>query len=392
MKKYCFDEIVNRTNTDSQKYDGQENYFGSCNLLPMWVADMDFKTPPFIVDAVKRRASHEIYGYNVLTEKYYKAVKRWMKLRHDWDIDEEWIVFTPGVIPALTISVMVYTDPGEKVLLQSPVYPPFFTSITESGREVLNNQLKLVNESYQIDFDDLEEKAASGVRLMLFCSPHNPAARVWSKEEIEKVTDICRRYGIVLVSDEIHSDMVHEGCIHTPALKVTGGEFDKIVTCMSPSKTFNVAGLATSAIIISNEELREKFCSMVRNIHLHNVNIFGLSALEAAYNNGEEWLDQLMVYIYDNYIYADDFFNRHIKDIKVLKPEATYLLWLDCRETGMGDEELENFFVEEACVGLNRGTDYGPGGEGFMRMNIGCPRPLLTEALEKIKEAWDSRK
>ncbi len=391
MNKYCFDEIVNRTNTGSQKYDGQENYFGKCNLLPMWVADMDFRTPSFIVDAIKKRVSHEIFGYNVVTGNYYKAVQRWMKTRHDWDITEDWIVFTPGVIPALTISVMVYTEPGDKVLLQSPVYPPFFSSITDNGREVVNNTLKLVDGSYQIDFDDLEKKAASGVKLMLFCSPHNPAARVWSRQEIEKVVDICRRHEIILVSDEIHSDLVHEGCIHTPAPKVAEDGFDKIVTCMSPSKTFNVAGLATSAIIISNEELRDKFCSMVRNIHLQNVNIFGLTALEAAYNYGEDWLESLLVYIYDNYIYADEFFNKHIKEIKVVKPEATYLLLLDCKDTGMSDEELENFFVEEACVGLNRGIDYGPGGEGFMRMNIGCPRSLLAEALEKIKEAWEKR-
>lgn len=391
MDKSDFDQVVDRSNTGCQKYDARDKYFGTSDILPMWVADMDFKTPPFIVDAIKRRASHEIYGYTVVTGNYYEAVKRWMKVRHDWDVKKEWIVFSPGVVPALTLSVMVYTWPGDKVLVQSPVYPPFFSSITDNGREVVNNELKLVDGSYEIDFDDLEKKAASGVRLMFFCSPHNPVGRVWSRQEVEKVADICRRNDIVLVSDEIHSDLIFEGCVHTPSAKTVEGIYNKTVTCMAPSKTFNIAGLAASAIIIPDEELRGVFADMVKNIHIHNGNVFGLTALEAAYNHGEEWLERLMVYIYDNYLFAEEFFSKHIKEIKVIRPESTYLLWLDCTSMGMDDAQLFDFFTREAKVGLNRGVDFGPGGEGFMRLNIGCPRSILEEGLERIKKAWESR-
>lgn len=388
--KYNFDESINRLGTSSVKWDYLERVFGNKEVLPLWVADMDFETSQPVIDAVVKRAQHGIYGYTEKPASFYASIADWMKKRHGWHISNEWITVCPGVVPALCFSMLSFTEPDDKVLLQSPVYPPFFSSIKDNGRIVVNNQLRQENGKYVMDFEDLEAKLGSGVKVMLLCSPHNPVGRVWSKEELRKVGELCARYNVIIISDEIHSDLIYSNFNHIPAASISEELAARTVTCIAPSKTFNIAGLSTSAVIIPDKGLRHKFNSTIKRLGIGMSNLFGITALEAAYINGEEWLNQVLAYMENNIDYLVHYFSTRIPQIKVSKPQGTYLVWLDCRELGMDQKDLVNFFINKARVGLNDGAAFGAGGEGFMRMNIACPRSFLEEALKRIEQAVSS--
>lgn len=388
MKTYNFDEIIPRKGTNSLKYDALENFFGSPDILPLWVADMDFKTPDFIVNAIKERAAHEIYGYTFKPDSYFEAVIGWMKRRHNWDIQKEWISFSPGVVAGLTIAVETFSEPGDGVIVQPPVYFPFFECIKGTGRTMIENPLKIENGRYTFDLEDLKTKITANTKLLMLCNPQNPGGMVWTREELTALTDICLEHNIMIISDEIHSDLTFNGHKHIPIASISEDVAQNSLVCMAPSKTFNVAGLASSLVIIPS---KRKFAAYERKLgvgHLGMGNIFGSVALEAAYANGDEWLDQMLAYLWENYLLLDKFIAEHLPRLKVMKPEATYLVWLDFSDYGMKNQELSKFTTEQAKVALNDGGRFGAGGDGWLRLNIGCPRSVLERGLEKLAGAF----
>ena len=387
MKNYNFDEIVNRENTNSVKYDGRSHFFGNENVLPLWVADMDFKTPDFITEAVQLRAQHEIYGYTFRPDSYNDAIVHWLKTRHHWEIQKEWIHFSPGVVPALALLVMSFTEPGDSVIVQPPVYFPFFSAIKDNGREMIENPLKLENGRYYMDFDDLEKKIQADTKMLLLCNPHNPGGMAWTRDELQKIGEICLKNNIMIVSDEIHSDLTFNGHRHIPFASVSEAFAMNSVSCMAPSKTFNVAGLSTSFLIIPNKKIFDKYDHLMKGTHLYGGNLFGAVALEAAYYNGAEWVDQMMDYVQGNYYFLERFLEENIPQVVPMKPEATYLVWLDFSACGLKDSEINERLIK-AGVGLNRGIQFGRQGKGFMRLNLGCPRSVIKEALERMKGAF----
>ncbi len=389
--KYDFDSIIDRRGTSSVKWDYLDRVFKNTEVIPMWVADMDFTAPQPVIDVIIERAKHGVYGYTEKPSSFYHSAAEWLKRRHSWVIDSRWITVCPGVVPTLNFCILAMTEPGDKVLLQSPVYPPFFASIRNNGRVLVDNPLKLQGDQYVMDYEDLESKLSDGVKLMLLCSPHNPVGRVWSREELLKVGELCTKYDVVIVSDEIHSDLIFSGCKHTPLASLSEKLAERTITCIAPSKTFNIAGFGTSMTITSNESLKNKLDGYLNKLGIEMTNLFGIAALEAAYNQGEEWLDQVLAYLEGNLDFLMDYLNLHIPQIKVARPEGTYLVWLDCRGLEMKQKELVDFFINKAHVGLNDGTPFGPGEEGFMRMNIACPRSVLEEGLNRIKQAIENR-
>jgi cystathionine beta-lyase len=388
MKKYDFDEIVPREGTNCLKYDAREYIFGTKDVIPLWVADMDFRTPDFIVDAIKKRTEHEIFGYTFRPESYYKAVIDWMKRRHNWDIQKEWISFSPGVVAGLTLAIETFSKPGEEVIVQPPVYFPFFDSIKGTKRKMVENPLKIENGRYTFDFEDLKSKISDNTKLLLLCNPQNPGGMVWTKEELEKLSDICLENNILVVADEIHSDLIYKGYQHIPFATLSEEAAKNCVILMAPSKTFNVAGMSTSLVIIPEKTKFNRYERKLGVGHLGMGNIFGSIALEAAYTNGDEWLEQMLEYLWNNYCNLNEFIAKKIPKIKVMKPEATYLVWLDFRAFGTKDDKLNNFIVKEARIGLNNGGRFGTGGEGWMRINIGCPTSIMLEGLQRLEKAF----
>lgn len=387
MADFDFDRVINRKGTHSFKYDGLEKVFGTNDVLPMWVADMDFAVPPAVSEAIRRRAEHPIYGYTFRPDAYYASIVNWMNKRHGWNIEKEWIQYSPGVVPVLNMVVQGITQPGDGVILQSPVYHPFFHAVNLNHRRLLNNRLKeSENGTYVFDFDDLAEKAKEA-KLLLLSNPHNPVGRSWNEEELRTLGEICAANDVLIVSDEIHADLTLPGYHHTPLARLSEEIAAHTITCMAPSKTFNLAGLSTSSVIISNSEKRKRFKEVIESLHLGMGNLFGMEASIAAYNHGEEWLDALLEYIRGNVDYARTFLAEKMPEVTLSPVEATYLLWLDFRRTGMGAEELKQFMTEEAKVGGNDGAMYGPGGEGFVRLNVACPRKIVEEAFERIYKA-----
>ncbi len=386
MKHYDFDEVIGRDGTDSVKYDLRQVFFGREDIIPMWVADMDFRTPDFVINAIRERLDHEILGYSIRSRHFYEAVAGWMKKRHGWGIDTEWISFSPGVVPAINMIIMTFTRPGEKILVQPPVYFPFRLAIENNKREMVENPLILRNGRLCMDFDDLEKKA-EGARMLLLSNPHNPGGSVWTKDELQRLSEICIENDILMVSDEIHSDLVFRGNRHIPLATLSDDVAMRTITCNAPSKTFNMAGLATSYLIIPNKKHLDRYNKMLdAKMHLANGNLFGTVALQAAYEHGEPWLEQLLAYVSENIRFVDEYLKRHIPQIKAVVPESTYLIWLDCRELGLDGDALRDFFVRRAGVGFNEGRVFGTGGEGFMRMNVACPRATVKRALERIKD------
>ncbi len=388
MKKYNFDEIVNREGTNSLKYDARAKFFNSEEVLPLWVADMDFKTPDFIINAIKKRTEHEIFGYTFRSDEYYQAIIDWMQRRHDWAVQKEWISFSPGVVAGLSLAVETFSKPGDSIIVQPPVYFPFFDVVKGSKRKMIENPLKIENGRYTFDLEDLKAKIDGNTKMLLLCNPQNPGGMVWSKEELVALGNICLENNILVVSDEIHSDLILEGNKHLPFANISEEFAKNSVVCMAPSKTFNVAGFSTSLIIIPD---KNKFARYERTLgigHLGMGNIFGTIAMQAAYTHGDEWLGQLLTYLQGNYDYLEQFIAQKLPKVKVMKPEATYLIWLDFREYGMNDTELSKFATEEAKVALNNGGRFGTGGDGWLRINIGCPRSILIEALERLAKAF----
>lgn len=387
MKTYNFDELIDRTNTNCIKYDARKMFFGNEDLLPLWVADMDFRTPDFIVDAVKKRAEHEIFGYTFRGESYNQSIVNWLKRRHNWEIKPEWISFSPGVVAGFTMAIEAFSKPGDGVIVQPPVYFPFFDSVKGTGREMIENPLKLENGRYYFDLEDLKQKITPNTRLLLLCNPQNPGGMAWNEKELTELAQICLENKILIISDEIHSDLIFDGHRHTPLAGISEEIAQNCVVCMAPSKTFNTAGLTTSFLIIPNKRHLAAYERVMRLPHLHMGNIFGTAALEAAYTNGDEWLAQLLDYLQDNYAFLEQFFNENLPEIKAMRPEATYLIWLDFSAFRLTDETINQKLID-AGVGLNRGVQFGKQGAGYMRINIGCPRSVLEEALFRIQKAF----
>jgi cysteine-S-conjugate beta-lyase len=387
MMKSCFDEATNREGTNSVKWDLRKEIFGRGDVIPMWVADMDFPAPEFITEALKKRAGHEIFGYTFRGDEYFSSIIKWLERRQQWKIEREWIVFCPGVVPALNLATLAITEPGDEIIIQPPVYPPFFSAVTAHGRKIVHNTLINRKGRYLIDFQGLRSIITPKTKMLIFSNPHNPVGRAWNMCELRQLTEICEENNIVLLSDEIHSDLVLPGVNHIPVATISAEAAANTITCIAPSKTFNVAGLSTASLIISDKTLREKITATLDSLHLGNGNIFGNEASVAAYSKGDQWLDELLIYLKGNIELVVDFLDERIPLIKPVKPEATYMIWLDCTALGMNGKELADFFVNKAGVGMNEGSDFGPGGEGYMRMNIACPEKRVTEALKRIESA-----
>lgn len=385
---YNFDKIIKREHTNSVKYDLRKIYFKNEEVIPMWVADMDFETPDFIQNAVKKRADHPIYGYSIKPESYFQSIIDWLKIRHQWEIMKDDISFSPGVVPGFTLAILAYSKPGDQIVVQPPVYFPFFQAVMDNDRELLHNQLIERDNYYTIDFEDLEKKLSDPkTKILLSSSPHNPVGRVWTKEELQHMIDLCAKYQVILLSDEIHCDLVFKEHLHTPAATLSESAKNLTVTFMAPSKTFNMAGLSTSFLVIQNPELKKKYEEVLSAFHLGMGNVFGHVALEAAFQKGGEWLDQLMEYLSISADYVNDFLAKNIPEITYKKPQATYLLWLNCKSLHLSDEELQEFFINEAGLGLNNGSVFGAGGSGYMRMNIACPLETIKKALLQLEQA-----
>jgi cysteine-S-conjugate beta-lyase len=382
-----FDETIDREGTNCIKYDLREETFGRKDIIPMWVADMDFKTPGFIVSALKDRLNHEIYGYTYRPKEYYLSIIEWHEKRHNWRIEREWISFTPGVVPALNFCTLAFTKPGESIIVQPPVYFPFFSAVETHARKIIYNQLIKSDDVWTMDFDALEKSIDSNTRMIIVSNPHNPVGRSWSPQELGRLAEICLKKNILILSDEIHCDLVLPGFRHTPVASLSKEIADITITCIAPSKTFNLAGLSTSSVVISNPDLKKSYSKIIESLHIGSGNIFGAVASIAAYSQGHDWLNALLDYIDGNIDFTYDYFSKMIPEIVPVRPEATYMIWLDCKQLGINGKELMEFFVQKAGVGMNEGSTFGPGGEGYMRMNLALTRKTLTTALEQIENA-----
>ena len=387
--QYNFDEIIDRTNSTSLKYDKREAIFGTDNVLPMWVADMDFRTPDFILDAIRKRIDNPILGYFYHSKAFYSSIINWMEKRHKWHIEEEWINFSPGIVTGLSAIVQAFTNKGDKIIVQPPVYHPFYYVIENQERIIVRNSLIKKEDQYYIDFDDLEKKLKEGAIMLILSNPHNPVGRCWNSEELQKLGELCFKYNCLLVSDEIHSDLIMTGYHHTPVALLSDKIAGNTITCMAPSKSFNLAGMSSSEIIISNPAIRkqlEKY--LIDRLHLHLGNTFGDVALEAAYNNGAEWIDELCKYLTENVIFAKNFMATKLTGIRTFRHEGTYLLWVDFSETGLSHKELSDLLVFKAGLGFNDGAIFGKEGEKCMRINLACPKKTVEEAMLRMKTVF----
>jgi cysteine-S-conjugate beta-lyase len=383
-----FDRHIERIGTDSYKWNMNRQMFGTDDVLPMWVADMDFRAPQEVIDAIIERASHGVFGYPYKPDSFFEAVQGWFERQYGWTIRREWIVATPGVVPALCTAITAFTEPGDGVIYQPPVYYLFASSVRNNGRKQLENRLIEYDGEYSFDLDDLQEKAAQA-KMLVLCSPHNPVGRVWTRGELKNVLKICRDNDILLFSDEIHADLIFPGNRHVPA-GLPGTIKEDLICAYSTSKTFNLAGLGMSINVIPGRRTREKFQEALQASSLWMTNIFGRVGTEAAYARGDSWLQSLMNYVDNNFEIVKNELAETVPQIGVSRPQATYLLWLDCRRMGMNDDELEDFFVRKARLGLDAGRMFGPGGEGYMRMNIACPRSTIHKAIDRLAVAWQS--
>lgn len=382
MSKYDFDRVVRRRGTNCYKWDEAEDD----SVIPMWVADMDFQAAPAILKALSKRVDHGVFGYEMVSDSYYQAVINWFANRHQWTIDRDWIIYTSGVIPALSATIKALTLPGEKVLIQTPVYNCFFSSIRNQGCEVAENPLKREGDSYVIDFEDFERKCADEkTTVFVLCNPHNPSGRVWTREELERLNDICLRYGVTVVSDEIHCELIMPGHTFVPFASVSEACLENSVILNSPTKNFNIAGLQIANIICKNPTWRRRIDRVINIFEVCDVNPFGPVALEAAYNESGDWVDELNVYLHDNYLYLKELFTKELPQVEVLRLEGTYLVWVDIRSTGETSDAVTERLLNEGKVMVNSGTMYGQQtGEGYIRINIACPRETLREGLARI--------
>ncbi|SCX94622.1 MalY/PatB family protein [Nitrosospira sp. Nsp13] len=388
-----FNRDINRSSTASLKYDGRQSMFGTAEVIPLWVADMDFAAPPAVTQALAKRAMHPVYGYTVYPDSLYESLIDWLRRRHGWDVRREWIMMCPGVVPSLYAAVMAFAEAGGTVIVQPPVYFPFFSAVTGTGRQLAYNSLRLANNRYTMDFDHLEQCAA-GARLLLLCSPHNPVGRVWSTRELKDILRIAKKHDLVIFSDEIHADLIYPGNkyhVLSMLAEASAGSSVNVVTAVAPSKTFNIPGLNLSALIVPDPESRNALTQVFDTMHVSASNPFSVVAFETAYREGGAWLDELLIYLQRTRDYVAEYLATNLPDIRLIESEGTYLLWLDCRaltaRLGINDAQLRHFFVHEAGVGMSPGTLFGETGSGFMRMNIGAPRHIIQVALENIREA-----
>lgn len=385
--KYDFDKTIDRRATNSYKWDSAPE-----GVLPMWVADMDFRTAPAIIDALQKRVAHGIFGYTRVPDAYYDAVTSWFSRRHGWDIDREWIIYTSGVVPAVSAVIKALTVPGDKVIVQTPVYNCFFSSIRNNGCEIVSNPLRRTADTYEMDFDALERCAADPrAKVMLLCNPHNPAGRVWTPDELTRLGNICLRNGVTVVSDEIHCELVYQGFKYTPFASLSDAFLHRSVTCVSPSKAFNIAGLQIANIVAFDNDLRSRIDKVININEVCDVNPFGVAATIAAYNEGEEWLNQLVDYLHGNYEAMAEFCRRELPEFPITRLEGTYLVWMDCSSLGMPSDVLEHALLDDARLWLNAGTMYGAEGEGYMRWNIACPRSVMLDGLNRFLNFVRSR-
>ncbi len=385
--KYDFDKTIDRRATISYKWDSAPE-----GVLPMWVADMDFRTAPAIIDALQKRVAHGIFGYTRVPDAYYDAVTSWFSRRHGWDIDREWIIYTSGVVPAVSAVIKALTVPGDKVIVQTPVYNCFFSSIRNNGCEIVSNPLRRTADTYEMDFDALERCAADPrAKVMLLCNPHNPAGRVWTPDELTRLGNICLRNGVTVVADEIHCELVYQGFKYTPFASLSDAFLHRSVTCVSPSKAFNIAGLQIANIVAFDNDLRSRIDKAININEVCDVNPFGVAATIAAYNEGEEWLNQLVDYLHGNYEAMAEFCRRELPEFPITRLEGTYLVWMDCSSLGIPSDALEHALLDDARLWLNAGTMYGAEGEGYMRWNIACPRSVMLDGLNRFLNFVRSR-
>lgn len=388
MSRIDFDQLIDRSGTYSLKYTARQRLFGRDDAIPLWVADMDFAAPQVVTQALSARAQHPLYGYSEYPSVLYQAIQQWFLRRHQWEIAAEDIVICPGVVPSLHATITALTQQGDGVIVQPPVYFPFFTAVTETHRTLLHNPLILVDDVYQINFDQLALQAASGAKMLLLCSPHNPGGRVWSEAELQQLLEIARQYQLIIISDEIHADLVLAGRRHIPL--ATLAEDVPVITAVSASKTFNIAGLGMSMLIVPDAGHKKAIESVFNSWHVSAANPFSIEATIAAYQQGEPWLDALLEYLQQTCQWVQQFFATQLPRIRVLPIQATYLLWLDCRALQLNDRQLGRFFVEQAGVAMNPGVMFGEGGSGFMRMNIAAPRAIIEQACRQIVSAWEA--
>lgn len=385
--KYNFDEVIDRSNNHSAKYDERMKKFGTEDLIPLWIADMDFKTANCIIEALQARASEGIWGYTARPASYFEAIRAWQKKRNGWEIEPSLMSYSLGVVQSISMMVKLFTPEGGSVLIQTPVYSEFYDMAEAWGRKVLENRFVEVNGRFEPDWADFEAKLQKA-DLFLLCNPHNPLGRVWEPEELRKMAELCMKYNVVLFSDEIHSDLLFHGKKHTPVATLSPEIANYVVTGISGTKTFNLAGMQASTVIFPNAHMKEVFDSYWFRMDIHRNNAFSLTAMEAAFSaGGEEWLEQLLPYISDNFDFVVSYLEQHIPQIKTFAPDATYLMWLDCRALGLSNKELNDFMIHKAKLGLNDGNSFDRSLDGFMRLNAACPRCVLEKALQQLEAA-----
>lgn len=386
--KYNFDEVIDRSGNRAAKYDERRKNFGTDDVIPLWIADMDFRTAQPIIDACKAKAEEGIWGYTSRPDSYFEAYASWQKRRNGWSIDTSLCSWSLGVVPALAALIKLFTGPNDKVLIQPPVYPEFYEVTEMVGRRVAENNMVQTENGWEVDFEDFERKAKDPlVKMFILCSPHNPLGKVWAREELERMLDICFANGVLVVSDEIHSDLIFHGKKHIPTAMVSEEAKSRVISCISGTKTFNLAGLQASTTVFPNMELKQIFDHYWSAMDIHRNNAFSSVAMEAAFNKGEEWLEQVLEYISGNFDYIQDYCAKYIPEIKPSVPDATYLVWLDCRALGMDDETLKEFMIRKAKLGMNPGSSFTRSLTGFMRLNAACPRPVIKKAMEQLRDA-----
>ena len=385
--KYNFDEVIDRRGTSAIKLEGVPELWGRDDLIPLWVADMDFATAPFVTEAIRKRCENPVLGYTSKPDSYYQAIVNWNKTRYGLDVEKEMILFVPGIVPGLGMALNTFTSPGDKVMIQPPVYGPFHWLNERSGRILVTSPLKLVDGMYRMDMEAFR-RDVKGCKVFILCNPHNPGGVVWKEEELQEVARICHEEGVLVFSDEIHADLTLPPHKHRPFASISEEARMNCVTFMSPSKAFNMPGLTASHALVFNPKLRRKFHRFLESCELDFGHVFAFLAIEAAYSHGTEWLDQCLAYIQGNIDYVDAFLKAHAPKIKAIRPEASFLVWLDCREMGLPQEALVDFFVDKAHLALNDGTSFGKEGEGFMRLNVASPRSVLEQAMKQLAEAY----
>ena len=386
-----FNEAPSREQTNAEKYTLRQKLFGSDEVLPMWVADMDIQTPFFVMDAIRERLKHPILGYEEIPDSLFQAQIEWIRERHGYSMQREWMFYSPSVVASINLCIKAFTEPGDKVIVQPPVYFPFYSSVTNNERVLIKNALIEEEGCYSMDFDALEASIDEETKLLLLCSPHNPVGRVWSETELTQLGEICVRHDIVILADEIHSDLIFKGAKHTPFASISKELENRTITCYGPGKTFNMAGLSISTVSVPSEELRKRFKKVYKSIHFAEGTVFGHVGFEAAYSKGEAWLGELLEHIQGNFDYLDICLKEYMPSITMQKPEGTYLVWLDCRGLGLSEKDLHAFFIEESRLGLSSGSSFGKEGEGFMRINLATPRSTVEEAVSRLHTAYKAR-